>query len=115
MNRDEAKLAFDDNMEAAFQYIDREFDQGLYWSEAQKIVDTKREALAEKSKAWANPYFHANSAIRAAAGNVNTSVKPALHDTEVAENTVVPQSDVVTEDEDEDTAYFRQALEKLYD
>ena len=86
MNRDEAKLAFDDNMEAAFQYIDREFDQGLYWFEAQKIVDTKREALAEKSKAWANPYFHANSAIRAAAGNVNTSVKPASQDAVVADD-----------------------------
>ncbi len=86
MNRDEAKLAFEDNMEAAFQYIDREYDHGLYLTEAQKIVDAKREAVAEKSAAWKNPYFHANSAIRAAAGNVNTSVKPAAQDAVVADD-----------------------------
>ena len=86
MNRDEARAAFDANMEEAFAYVDREYDQGLYWTEAMQIVDAKREAVAEKSKAWKNPYFHANSAIRAAAGNVNTSIKPASQDAVVADD-----------------------------
>jgi hypothetical protein len=86
MNRDEARMAFEADMELAFQHVDREYDQGLYWTEAQKIVDAKRDAVAEKSKAWANPYFHANSAIRAAAGNVNTSVTPVVQDAVVVED-----------------------------
>jgi hypothetical protein len=67
MNRDEARMAFAENIKDAFGYIGEDYDEGRYWTEAQIIVDKRRDTIGEKSKAWSDPFFHSNNAVQSSA------------------------------------------------
>lgn len=84
MNRDEARAAFAANIKNAFGHIGEEYDESHYWTEAQKIVDVRRDTIGETSKAWKDPFFHANTTaiMSASTSNEPTKLNGADDDTD---------------------------------